>query len=89
MRIFNASLQGTCGRGFRLHSILQAKDMRLHRLQGTAYLLLLRSCRDNVIHQHGHQFRHSVNTGSKSAIWGGAVDNLPLGFGLFQPFAGH
>src|SRR5689334_20061181 len=52
-----------------------------------AYLLLLWAGLKNVIHQHGHQFGHSVNASSVRAIRSRAIDCLSLGFGLLEPLA--
>lgn len=43
----------------------------------------------NVIHQHGHQFRHSVNSSGICAILGGAVNWLTLSLCLLKPLAGY
>jgi hypothetical protein len=43
----------------------------------------------NVIHQYGHEFRHSVDTGGICAILGRAVNSLALGLGLLEPLAGY
>ena len=54
-----------------------------------AYLLSLWGVLRNVIHQYGHEFRHSVYSGSKCAVWRGAVYLLPLSLCLLKPFAGY
>lgn len=54
-----------------------------------AYLLLVGSGLKNVIHQYGHEFRHSVYSGGISAILRRAVYWLSLGLGLLEPFAGY
>jgi hypothetical protein len=64
-------------------SVLQTATATIRFL--FAYLLLLWSGLKNVIHQHGHKFRYSVDTGSVGAVLGGAVNCLALSLGLFKP----
>lgn len=53
------------------------------------YLLILRSCRGDVVHQDGHQLCDPVDTSGKGAIWGIAIDSLALVLSLFEPFSGY
>lgn len=54
-----------------------------------AYLLLIRSVLNNIIHQHGHEFRYAVDACGVCAVWGSAVYCLALGFCRLQPFPGY
>lgn len=51
-----------------------------------AYLLFLGGRLQDVIHQNGHEFRHSVDSSGIGSIRGRAVYCLCLGLGLFEPF---
>lgn len=53
------------------------------------YLLVFGRRRDDVVHQDGHEFRHSVDASGEGAIWRGAADGLALLLRLLQPFAGY
>lgn len=53
------------------------------------YLLVFWGGLKNVIHQHGHQFRHSVNSSGICAILGRAVYRLALRLCLLKPLAGY
>lgn len=54
-----------------------------------AYLLLLWGGLQDVIHQNGHEFRHSVDASGVGSILGRAVYCLCLGLCLLQPFSGY
>ena len=54
-----------------------------------AYLLILGGRRDDGVHEHGHKFGHSIDTGGVGAIWGTEGDGLSAGLCLIQPFAGY
>lgn len=55
----------------------------------SAYLLVLGSRRDNIVHQDGQQFSYSMHACSKCAILGSAAYGLSLGLGLVHPLAGY
>lgn len=55
----------------------------------SAYLLIVRRVVDDVGHQYGQQLCHSVDTGSKSPIGGGAARRLAGLACSFYPLAGY
>lgn len=61
--------------------------IRKHKVR--TYLLILWGGGGDVVHQDGHELGNSVDAGSKSTIWGIAIDRMVLLFGLFQPFSGY
>lgn len=54
-----------------------------------AYLLLFWGGLQDVIHQNGHEFCHSIDTSSVGSIRGRAVYCLRLRLGLLKPFPGY
>lgn len=56
-------------------------------LEEGAYLLVLRSTRDDVVHQDGHELRDSVHTSSGSAIWSSITNNSALLLNLLKPLS--
>lgn len=56
--------------------------------QKKAYLLILRSCSNDVVHQNGHEFSDPIDTSCRGAIWSSIANRLALLLGLFKPFSG-
>ncbi len=54
-----------------------------------AYLLIFWCRSDDIVHQDGHQFSHSMNSGCEGPVRSGAVNGLSLNLGLVQPFASY
>lgn len=64
-------------------------SQRVDSSLSSAYLLIFRSRRDDIVHHGGHQLCYSLHSSSRCPVLGGNANCLPLRFHRIQPFAGY